>query len=254
MFSNSQSVSGRPSIDAASVSRFAELVRKTVTSPTTASRKRKNAARKKLNRVITEQKRIAKVAGLYAVALTLTYEDSVDFSSKHISGFMDRVRRELKSLGHPLPYAWVLERASRLHYHLILWIPRCYRLDFAKLRKWWRWGSTWMEACRRVTAWGRYLAKFDSVAKLPKGARFYGCGGLDESGKTAVLRAGLPRWLKALVPADHRARRCAGGGWVDLMTGEVFWSPYAWTPWGHMPIAKQQTASAGNGLGRPPVE
>lgn len=229
---NSSSVESWPSIDSASISRFAELVKKTVTSPTTACRKRQKAARKKLNRVITEQKRIAKVAGLYAVALTLTYEDSADFSSKHISSFMDRARRELKSFGHPLPYAWVLECASHLHYHLILWLPRGYRLDLDKLRKWWPWGSTWMEACRCVKAWGRYLAKFDSVAKLPKRARFHGCGGLDEAGKIAVGRAGFPRWLRVLIPVIHRARRCAGGGWVDLMTGEIFRSPYVWTPWG----------------------
>lgn len=154
----------------------------------------------------------------------------------------------LKGKGHILPYAWVLESASHVHYHLILWLPRGYVLDHAKLAKWWPWGSTWLETCRSVKAWGRYMAKFDSTAKLPKGARLYGYGGLDEVGKTAVLRAGLPLWLQALLPAGHRACRCPGGGWADAVTGEIYRSPYVWTPWGAVlrhhaspPIASPRT-------------
>jgi hypothetical protein len=232
MLSVSPSDAGCPNLTPASVAWFAELVRKTVTSPAAASGKRKSAARKKLKRVIREQQRYARTARLRAVALTLTYRDSKPFSPKHISAFLDRLRRALKRIGHILPYAWVLESASHLHYHLILWLPRGYVLDHAKLAKWWPWGSTWLEACRSVKAWGRYIAKFDSTAKLPKGARLYGYGGLDGVGKTAVSRVGLPRWLQALLPAGHRARRCAGGGWADLVTGEIHRSPYVWTPWG----------------------
>jgi hypothetical protein len=48
------------------------------------------------------------------------------------------------------------------------------------------------------------MAKFDSIAMQPKGARLYGYGGLDEGGKLAVSRAALPRWLLALLPDGHR--------------------------------------------------
>lgn len=222
----------RPSITAASVVRFAELVKKIGTSPASSSRKRKNSARKKLTRVIKEQRRFAETAKLRAVALTLTYRDSAAFSPKHISSFLDRLRRALKRAGHSLPYAWVMECAGQLHYHLILWLPRSYSLAPAKLSKWWPWGSTWVESCRSVGAWAKYMAKFDGATKLPKGARLYGYGGLDEAGKTAVSRAGLPRWLLVLLPAHGRARRHPGGGWVDMTTGEVHHSPYIWTPWG----------------------
>lgn len=232
MFSTSSSVAGRPSITASSVARFAELVRKTVTSPASSSRKRKNTARKKLNRVITEQRRYSKVAGLRAVAVTLTYGNAAAFSRKHISTFLDRVRSALKRRGHIMPYAWVLECASHLHYHLILWLPRGYVLAPAYLCKWWPWGSTWVESCRSVKAWCRYMAKFNSTAKLPKGARLYGYGGLDDAGKTAVSRAALPRWLLVLLPSGHRASRFPGRGWVDIETGEIYRSPYVWTPWG----------------------
>lgn len=234
MFLNSSPVRSPGTITAASVAWFAELVNKTGTSATASSRKRKNAAQKKLNRVIKEQSRYAKVANLRAVALTLTYSDAAAFSPKHISAFLDRVRRTLKRLGHSLPYAWVLECASHLHYHLIVWLPRGYKLDQTKLSRWWPWGSTWVESCRSVKAWGRYMAKFVSIAKLPKGARLYGYGGLDEGGKLAVSRAALPRWLLASLPAGHRVSRCSGGGWVDTETGEFHRSPYIWTPWGTM--------------------
>lgn len=229
---DSSSVAGQATITASSVVRFSELVKKIGTSATASSRKRKNAARKKLNRVIKEQRRYAKVANLRAVALTLTYCDATTFSRKHISAFLDCLRQALKRMGYSLPYAWVLECARQLHYHLIVWLPRGYTLDPAKLSKWWRWGSTWVESCRSVKAWGRYMAKFDSIAKLPRSARLYGYGGLDGDGKLAVSRAALPRWLLVLLPAGHRVRRCLGGGWVDIVTGEVYRSPYVWTPWG----------------------
>lgn len=228
---DSLSVGAQPTVTAASVARFAELVRKTGTSAT-SSGKRKNAGRKKLNRIIKEQTRYAKVANLRAVAMTLTYENATEFSSKHISEFLGRLRRVLKRMGQSLPYAWVLERASHLHYHLLLLLPRGYVLDLAKLSKWWPFGSTWVQSCRSVKAWGRYMAKFNSIAQLPKGARLYGYGGLDQDGKLAVSRAALPRWLLALVPVGHRVHRCPGGGWVDIATGEIHCSPYRWTPWG----------------------
>jgi hypothetical protein len=186
----------------------------------------------KMNSVTKEQLRYAKLANLRAVAVTLTYLDAKTFSTKHISAFLGVLRQALKRMGYRLPYAWVLERASHLHYHLLLWLPRGYTLDLAKLRKWWPWGSTWVESCRSVKAWGRYMAKFDCTALLPKGVRLYGYGGLDEDGKLAVSRAALPRWLLAVLPGGHRARRHPGGGWANLTTGEVYCSPYLWTPWG----------------------
>ena len=232
MFFDSSSVGGQVTITAASAARFSELVRKTETSTTASSRKRKNAARKKLKRVIKEQIRYAKVANLRAVALTLTYRNAAEFSPKHISAFLARLRRTLKRAGYKLPYAWVLERASRLHYHLLVWLPRGYTLDAAKLTRSWPWGSTWFESCRSVRAWGLYMAKFDSTEKLPLGARLYGYGGLDEAGKLAVARVALPGWLCALLPDRHGGRRCPGGGWVNVVTGEIYRCPYAWTPWG----------------------
>ncbi|QGZ62383.1 rolling circle replication-associated protein [Paraburkholderia acidisoli] len=242
MFDSSYPVAERPSCTATSVARFAELVKKIGTSASPAVRKRKNAARKKLKCVIDEQRRYAKQANLRAVALTLTFNCDADFSTKHVSRFLDRMRKSFKDVESCLTYAWVLERAGKLHYHLIVWLPRNMALEHSKLANWWPWGSTWVEACKSVKAWGRYISKFDCVGKLPKGARLFGCGGLDPDGKAAVSRSALPQWLQEVLPRRHRARRIIGEGWVDLSTGQLHHSPYVWTPWGILLATANQRA------------
>ncbi|ALX13210.1 hypothetical protein P350_01315 [Burkholderia cepacia JBK9] len=179
-----------------------------------------------------EQRRHARVMGLRAIAQTLTYEHDYEFSPGHISDFLERVRKALKRRSHSLPYTWVLERGSRLHYHLMLWLPRDFRLDKDKLAEWWPWGATWTASCRQVKRWGHYIAKFNCMTRLPKAARLFGYGGLDAGGKAALRHAALPRWLQALVPHGTAVRRFPGGGWANLDTGEILVSPYCWTPRG----------------------
>ncbi|KVC47354.1 hypothetical protein WI71_11015 [Burkholderia diffusa] len=232
MSSVSPTAAGRHCATAAPSSRSSELVRKTATSATRTEKKRKTKARKRMSRVIREQRRHARAMGLRAVALTLSFESDYEFSPGHISDFLERVRKALKRLGHSLPYTWVLERAGRLHYHLMLWLPRGFRLDKEKLAGWWPWGATWAASCRQVKAWGRYIAKFNCMPRIPKAARLFGYGGLDACGKAAVQHAALPRWLQALVPCGTAVRRFPGGGWANLGTGEIHVSPYRWTPRG----------------------
>lgn len=209
-----------------------ELVSKNGTSAALSLQKRKKAARKKLKQAFKEQKRYAKENNLRAVAVTLTYADNKHFESRHVSAFLDRLRRTLKRQGHSLPYGWALECEGRLHYHLMLWLPRDYKLDPVRLKRWWPWGCSWVESCRSPGAWGRYITKFDSVPKLPKSARLFGYGGLDAEGKAAVLRARLPKWLRSLLPKMDLVRKAAGGGWANVETGEWYQSPYIWTPRG----------------------
>lgn len=241
MLSEISLVADQPSPSLAAVMRFAELVKKIETSPAPSCYKRKNAARKRMKCIIGEQLRYARSSNLKAVALTLTYKRNEEFSSKHISAFLDRLRRTLKKLGATLPYAWVLECASRLHYHLILWLPRGYMLSPSRLQTWWIYGSTWLESCRNIRAWGHYMCKFHNITKLPKGARMYGYGGLDESGMTALARSALPRWLLSHIQPNCRVYRRRGGGWIDRTTGETFASPYVWTPRGTILRPPQHT-------------
>lgn len=206
-----------------------ELVKKTETSAT-ALKKRLRGARKKIKAVTKEHRRIAKAKGLYAAAVTLTYSNDADFCPKHITKFINCLRAKLKRQGHSLLYVWVLERASAIHYHLTLWLPRGFTVSHADLKKWWPWGSTWTQACRKVSAWIRYLSKREDKATLPVSARMFGCGGLDEAAKAVVSRAMLPRWLAALLPSDAKPRRVVGIGWEDANTAKVYVSPWMWTP------------------------
>jgi hypothetical protein len=242
MSSNTPGIASRPIVTAESYARFTELVRKNETSPANY-RKRRTSARRKLGCVLKEHRRYAMATKLRAVALTLTFRGCLVFNPEYISSFLDRLRRALKRMGHALPYAWVLEKAGQFHYHLILWLPRVYKLDPVKLSKWWPCGSTWVESCKSVEAWGKYMVKFDSIAQIPKGARLHGHGGLDDAGKLAVARIALPYWLQVQLPVGHRARRCSGGRWVCTVTGEIFCSPYIWTPWGAVLVGPKHESS-----------
>lgn len=229
----SPTAASRHSRSAASATRFAELVkRKTGTSATRSPKKRKTNGRGKLRVVHREHRRQARIAGLRAVAVALTFADNGKFGAKLISRFIACVRQALKRRGHRLPYTWVLESEGRLHYHLLLWLPRGFILDKQQLARWWPWGITSVASCRVVEGYARYMAKFDCMDRIPKAGKVFGYGGLDESGKAAVQRAGLPRWLQAILPRGGSARRFPGCGWTNTETGEIYVSPYRWTPWG----------------------
>lgn len=220
--------------------RLAELVKKIETSAASL-KKRIRTCRKKLKAVTKEHRRIAKAKGLYAVAVTLTYAKDTDFYTKNISRFLECLRSKLEQKSHRLLYAWVLERAGAFHYHLALWLPRGFKLDSKQLTKWWPWGSTWIQGCRKVSAWIHYISKRNCKKDLPKGARAFGCGGLDEQAKETVQHAMFPRWLKALLSPDAKVKRVAKVGWINLETGEVYESPWIWTPRGCKLQAKEAT-------------
>jgi len=205
-----------------------ELVKKIETSAT-ALKKRLRIARKKIKTVAKEHRRFAKAKGLYAVAVTLTYACDDDFCPKHITRFINSLRAKLKRQGHQLPYIWVIERAGVLHYHLALWLPKGFKLSCTELAKWWPWGSTWIAACRKVSAWIHYVSKRESKAELPSGARLFGCGGLDAQGKESVQYAMYPLWLKAVLPPNAKIKRVPKLGWVNVDTQEIYESPWEWT-------------------------
>lgn len=211
--------------------RLGELVNKIATSASKL-KKRLHTARKKIRAITQEHRRIAKAKGLYAVCVTLTYADNSAFGAKHVTRFLRCLRSKLKRLGYPLLYVWTLERAYALHYHLTLWLPYGLTLKHGDLKRWWPWGKTWTKSCRTVAAWVKYISKYEDKANLPPAARLFGYGGLDAAGETSVSKAMMPIWLKRVVPRDVVPRRMAGGGLVDQLSGEVFLSPWIWTPHG----------------------
>lgn len=147
-------VSTSPSLSPASRQRFSELVKMIETTPSWSleqKRKRKRQ-RKRLKAIMKVAHQTASREKKQAFCMTLTYADSKDFDGKQISQFIDNLRRWLKREHQAtLTYVWVLERAMQLHYHLTIWLPAGARLDFKRLEKWWRWGSTWVERCRDLS-------------------------------------------------------------------------------------------------------
>lgn len=222
----------------------AGLVKKIVTSASSAHTRRVKQQRRKVKTLVRVAQNSASRNGRYAVAMTLTFENDEDFSPKCLRQFTEKIRRWMKRRGHSLPYVWVLERQGRIHYHLILWLPRALKLDFKLLTAWWPWGATWTENCRSVQSWGAYIAKFcNPEGSFRRGTRLYGHGGFDTDAKLELGRAMLPLWLKKLLPKGEQVRKIRGGGWANLTTGEVLYTPYVWTPLG-MLIAAADTAFA----------
>lgn len=221
--------------------RFAELVKKIETSPSLSleQRRRRKKQRAKLKNVIAEVNRMSASKKTYALCMTLTYKSADDFDTKNISSFIDKLRRWLRRTHKcKLVYAWALERESSLHYHLIIWLPLGVSLDMDRLSKWWSLGSTWLERCRDVYRWGSYIAKFAKPKKpFLRGTRLYGYGGLDATARIAIARKSMPVWLLRILPLKDRARRRKGGGWENLDTGEIYLSPYKWSPLGMLLVA-----------------
>ncbi len=167
--------------------------------------------------------------------LTLTYADEDAFDARQISGLMDRIRKWAKRRGLPvLPFVWVLERGSehgRLHYHVLIWLPKGVSLPKPDKQGWWPWGLTRIEWVRRAVG---YLAKYtgkgsadDDGRGFPRGSRIHGAGGLTtvERSQCAWWRA--PGWVKAAWPSwEDEPRQFKGGGWFSRVTGE--WLPSPW--------------------------
>lgn len=210
-----------------------ELVNKNETCPP-QSRKRLRNLKNTLSAVRKEDERVAKVLGLRAFAATVTYADNKNFKQGQLSSFLEALKKRLHRRGQKLLYAWVLEKAERIHYHLAIWFPksdveRC-KNDFKEA---WKWGSTWIEPCydSKAKRWTRYLSKKETKLDLPDNARSFGYGGLDAVGKEEVLNRPMPQWVREL----RRLRLAIAwrrGRWVDMATGQIMISPWKWTPQG----------------------
>lgn len=238
------SVSNNESIASKSASP-AELVKKIETSASFQRRRRLKQQRRKVKALVRINQNQARREGKYAIVMTLTFANDNDFSPKCMRAFTDKFRRWMKRRGYSLQYVWVLERQSRIHYHLVLWLPRGMRVDFDLLAKWWPWGKTWTENCRNPRAWGAYMAKFDSPdGSFRKNTRLYGSGGLDVHAKLEWRRANLPFWLQRILPEGEQARRVRGGGWASVDTGVVYFSPYVWDPLGMLALAARTHSDA----------
>ena len=167
--------------------------------------------------------------------LTLTYRWDGQWAPEQIGFFMQQLLQRCRRQGVDVKYQWVLEltKRGRPHYHVLLWVPKGFRIPKQDAHGYWPHGMTNVVKARSAVG---YLVKYATkgtteMHQLPKGARLFGVGGCSAPERLRAHRAGLPMWLTTVAEVPSGARRCARVGWVCKATGAVFRSPFKVT-WG----------------------
>lgn len=162
--------------------------------------------------------------GLEALFITLTYRGIDGYRGRHISEYLNELRR---TVAFPLRYVWVLElqRRGAPHYHLVLWVPRGERIPMPDRSGMWRHGSSQVERARSPIAYiMKYASKGTETDAIPRGARICGGGGLGTFGRMVVRWWLLPAYQRVRCTIEDNVHRLRGGGWVSFATGE-YWPP-----------------------------
>lgn len=165
----------------------------------------------------------------YAAMITLTYADGDDWQPEHIKEFLRLPRQYLKRRGFDMPYVWVAELQKRgaIHYHVLLWLPKGEKLPKPDRQGWWPYGMSRIEKARSSVGYlVKYASKGAEGAKLPDGARMYGCGGLTREARNTRAYKMAPAWVRECFEEDDEPRRAIGGGWFSRVRGD--WLPSPW--------------------------
>lgn len=143
---------------------------------------------------------------------------------------------------------WVaeLQRRGALHYHVVVFVPRHLRLPRPDACGWWPHGLSKVETARSPVG---YLTKYatktrpEDLARLPKGVRLHGNGGLGAFMRSFYRLALWPRWMRERADVEVRLLgsdeaealglspglsdiRKGPGGWWDRDTGALYRSPW----------------------------
>lgn len=164
----------------------------------------------------------------HAAMVTLTYAPGETWSGRHISGFLDTVRKWHKRLGKRMHYVWTAEMQERgaVHYHVVFWLPSGYRLPKPDQRGWWPYGKTRIDPARTGVGYiAKYASKGADGPPFPKGVRIHGTGGLDLDGKREARFWRAPSEAREFFGVGSDIRPVTGGR-VCALTG-LFWK----SPW-----------------------
>lgn len=171
----------------------------------------------------------------FTALVTLTYALIDGYEPEHITAYLNSLRNWASRVGFKIHYQWVMELQQRgaPHYHLLIWIPEGHLMPKPDDSGMWKHGSSNVQrATRGVGYLVKYVSKGDnSLHPMPLGARLFGTGG-DALARLARHRAGLPKWLREIIPSGGRAHRQAFAGWVCESTGEIHRSPFVMR-WGY---------------------
>lgn len=186
-----------------------------------------------------------------AVMVTLTYAPGHSWQPRHISTYLNHVRRWLHHRGGKLRAVWVMELQKRgaPHYHVIIWLPRGLTLPMADKQGWWPHGmSNQIWARKPVNYLTKYASKVDSKGgAFPPGARIFGVHG-------CPIHLGwwrAPQWLRAIAEPGWKVCKRYGSWWcieelayalrspwrvpyVAMDHVEIFW--HGWDPQDTLPL------------------
>lgn len=172
------------------------------------------------------------VGGDDVIMVTLTYERTDQWEPSHIRECLQRMRMHFKRREWRFRYVWVAELQLRgaVHYHVMVFVPLGESLPFADDQGWWPHG---MSNTKRVNSPLGYLMHYlkkgkghqKDYTKLPKGARSYGVGGLEEDFKLARRWLRAPTFVRRLSSIRDAWKRAKGGGWLSP-TGQKFASEF----------------------------
>ena len=160
--------------------------------------------------------------------VTLTYAKVDGWGRKHVSEYLNCVRKWGERNGFAVPYVWVAELQKRgaVHYHVVLWLPVRMQLPKADKAGWWRHGmSQRVRAIKPIGYLLKYATKGDEGA-FPRGLRLFGYGGLTAGGRSVRYWLCLPGWVHHRARSFQRITRLPGGLWLVEQTGEVWRSPW----------------------------
>lgn len=165
---------------------------------------------------------------------SLTYRNVGDWNPKDITYFLNRVRIHLYRRGLPFIYVWVAELQKRgaLHYHVLIWLPKGFKLPKFARFGWWSHGFTDQKIARKSVGYlMKYVSKTDSKNTYPSGVRIYGYGGANELVKRRIRFFRCNKTVRIQIVnagyswSDVDMRR-VNGGKADILTGWFF--PSEW--------------------------
>lgn len=163
-----------------------------------------------------------------ALFVTLTYGPDVVWRPEHIKNFLTGVRKRFARKGEALRYVWVMELTARgvPHYHVMFWVRASLRLPTPDRAGLWPHGMSQVQRARSPVGYlVKYASKGDSETRFPKGARIFGCGGLDLAQRAEKRWRTLPLYIRVQFNIGDDVRRAHGGGWLSRLTGQ--WVPSA---------------------------
>lgn len=159
--------------------------------------------------------------------ITLTYRPGCAWRQRDLSEAMKRFRHWCARRNWRLAYQWKAELQKRgaVHFHVMAWLP--HRLAVRRLELdtlgWWPHGMTNFEWARNAAAYtAKYLSKSE-LARMPKGIRMHGRGGMDTEVRRGIRYRLLPRYVRDQFPVDADVVKPTGGGWLERSSGQ--WVP-----------------------------